>query len=127
MISYFVRINADLNKKIRIGPFPKLTDLLRSVWIREGEGLREWSVLISSRGERVNSFGACEMTSLARYAAKTAVAHALSLLVSKKPRCYDSLFMFVGILAAQPGCPLKQIETIKLWTFGDEWVGSMSV
>ena len=79
MISYFVRINADLNKKIRIGPFPKLTDLLRSVWIREGEGLREWSVLISSRGERVNSFGACEMTSLARYGAKTAATRALSL------------------------------------------------
>ena len=39
------------------------------------------------------------MTSLARYGAKTAATRALSLLVSKKPRCYDSLFMFVGILA----------------------------
>ena len=86
---------------MKIGPFPKLTDLLRSVWIREGERLRQRveRFNIIERGE--SKFIWSLRNDIAREVRCKNCRHArdLSLLVSKKPRCYDSLFMFVGILA----------------------------
>ena len=88
-------------KKMKIGFFPKLTDLLRSVWIREGEGLRQRveRFNIIERGE--SKFIWSLRNDIAREVRCKNCRHArdLSLLVRKKPRCYDSLFMFVGILA----------------------------